>query len=132
LVSAAAGGAMLRHPLNAAVGTVELSDIFLGLGVAILGVGLVQDLGILALKGRFGCESCRVPTGHWVVCAESVVGVALVALGLLHLVLGVVRPVTLTPGMIALLSGGALVAYSLLRGRVVTVRREEDHRNVVY
>jgi hypothetical protein len=123
---------MLRHPLNTAVGTVELSDIFLGLGVAILGVGLIQDLGVLVLRGRFGCESCKVPHGHWVVCAESVVGVALVALGLLHLVLGVVRPVTLTPGLMGLLAGGALVAYGLLRGRVVSIRREDDHRNVVY
>ncbi len=132
VLSAAGGGAILAHDVNQPVGAVRLSDIVLGLGVAVLGIGLLRDLGHLALHGRFGCNSCRLPKGVQVLCAESVVGVGLVALGLFFLAVDLGRAYALTPGSLAIYLGSAFVVSGLIKDRVVLIRRIDDHRDIVF
>lgn len=92
----------------------------------LLGQGLLRDLLRLALAGRSGAPRRRVPC----LCAESTLGLGLLAAGLLLLGLGLGGPVALgRAGLVGGLAALFLLGF-VAKDYVVVIRREEDHGSV--
>jgi len=127
LVTLATGGVLAARGIAPRMLEADVSEVFLGWGVGILGLGLLRDLYVLVTRGRGQCLACK---GELKLCAESLLGVALVGLGLLALVLNVQRTFALSGGAIAMNAGAVLIISGLIRDRIVVFTREEDHRRI--
>lgn len=93
----------------------------------LLGQGLVRDLARLWVHRAASTEKRRIAC----LCAESTIGLGLIAVALGVTALGIVEPVTLDHHELVLLVtvivGGGFVA----KDYVVTVRKETDHESVI-
>jgi len=101
-------------------------------GVVLLAVGLARDLARLALEGRPVAAAPDRHPGELRLCLESTLGLGAVVAGLAWR-LGVgsaARPVPVGTLVLALAVVAAL--GHLTRNLVVVVRREPQHRNVVF
>jgi hypothetical protein len=127
VVCLGAGGVMAARGIAPRALEADLPEVLLAWGVGILGLGLLRDLYVLVTRGRGQCLACR---GELKLCTESVFGVALVALGLLALLLNVQRMFVLSAGAIAMNAGAVLVISGLIRDRILVLTREEDHRRI--
>jgi hypothetical protein len=115
---AATGGLAWQVPFGTAMGYGA---------AALLAQGLVRDVVTLALRRRSGGGA---PRRIGCLCAESTVGLLLVALAVGITLLGISEPVLLTrPRLVGALAA-VLIGGFVAKDYVVIVRRETDHASI--
>ena len=92
----------------------------------VLGQGLIRDLVRLGIEGR------KEPTNTMMcLCAESSIGVAVLAAGAGLLLLGIEDTITLSAGGLTCLLAGILLGGFVAKDYVFIVRKETDHGSVL-
>lgn len=94
----------------------------------ILGQGLLRDLALLWARRKGDAKPKRRAA---CLCAESTLGLSLLAVGATVLLLGIEERVTLTPGRLGLTLWVLLGVGFVAKDYVLSVRREEDHGSVI-
>jgi hypothetical protein len=93
----------------------------------LLGQGLARDLARLWVNRATSTEKRRIAC----LCAESTIGLGLIAVALGVTALGIVEPVTLDHSELVLLAAVILGGGFIAKDYVVTVRKETDHGSVI-
>ena len=96
----------------------------------LLGQGLLRDLAIIArrkLKGEEKPEGARLSC----LCAESSLGLLVIALGSAMLLVGIEDAVVFGQQNLTLTVSGVLVTGFLIKDYVVIVRKEKGHQNLI-
>jgi hypothetical protein len=106
--------------------TLQFGTVVAYASAVILGQGLTRDLVRLAVDRRDGPKKRMM-----CLCAESSIGILLLAAGLGLLLIGISDTVTLSQPKLVGLVAGLLVLGFLAKDYVLIVRKEKDHGSVL-
>jgi len=124
LIAVAVGGIWLATPGQA--WELPLGTALAYASALVLGQGLVRDLVRLAVRRSPGQPRQRLVC----LCAESSLGLVMLAAGLTLLLAGVEEPVVLGRGALTGAVAGLLAAGFVAKDYVLTIRRVEDHGSI--
>jgi hypothetical protein len=96
----------------------------------ILGHGLLRDLAIIARR-RLRGEPKAAGAPMKCLCAESSLGLLVIAIGSLTLLSGVEKTLVFTRLALSLTVLGVMLLGFLIKDYVVLIRKEEDHQNLI-
>lgn len=123
-------GALGLTAVAAATGGLEwslsLGTLVCYAAIVILGQGLVRDLARLLLRPGPSAKRERLPC----LCAESTVGIGMVAAGAALLLVGSTAPLVLDRGELVLGLAGLLTFGFVSKDYVLILRRVEDHGSI--